>query len=110
MTSVYEPDNFIGRVNLAASYMTKGRATTRTFDTCFEMYDGDVVACAIYRRAIKNPKLEAALPRYLSVSMRDDTLKQFEHVKTRDLPKEAAKMRAKAEARWQEQKKAQHAT
>lgn len=65
--SVYEPDNFAGRVKLAASYISGGRDGNRTFDTCFEMHDGVAVSIALYRRTLKNPdtKLAANIWRYL---------------------------------------------
>ena len=55
MPSVYDTENFQGRVSLAALYISKGRETTRSFDTCFEMWDGDAVAVALLRRAERNP-------------------------------------------------------
>ena len=93
MASVYDDDNFSGRVNLAANYMIKGYSTTRHFDTCFEMYDGDVVACALYRRALKNPKLADAIPKYLNQSMREETLARYSNISTRGLTEEARKIR-----------------
>lgn len=68
MPSINHPDNFAGRVNLAALYITHGRQTSRAFDGCFENYDGDAVAVALYRRAQKNPdgQLAANLWRYLA--------------------------------------------
>jgi hypothetical protein len=53
------------RINFAVSYIVQGRQTTRTFDTCFEMGDGDAVYAGIMRRAAKNPKLAANVGRYL---------------------------------------------
>jgi hypothetical protein len=67
MPSVYDPDNFAGRVNHACAVILSGRRTNRTFDTCFEMYDGAAVAAAVYQRAEKNPRMMEALPRYLCV-------------------------------------------
>lgn len=69
MPSVYDPENFAGRVNLAAFYMIQGREPTRAFDTCFEMYDGDAVGVALYRRmkASKDSGLAWGLPRYLNL-------------------------------------------
>ncbi len=69
MPSVYDDDNFSGRVNLAALYISTGRKTTRSFDTCFEMYDGDAVATALYRRALADPDgpLSRNLSRYLGL-------------------------------------------
>lgn len=68
MTRTNDPDNFAGRVNLAALYISQGRRTSRAFDSCFENNDGDAVATALYRRAQKNPDgaLAANLWRYLS--------------------------------------------
>lgn len=96
--SVYDPENFAGRVNLAAAYISQGRnvSCNRTFDTCFEMYDGDVVAAAVYRRAEKNPKLAANLPRYLSADLRAATVAKFAHIPTRKLADEARRVRAAA--------------
>jgi hypothetical protein len=65
MPATNRPDSFAYRVNFAASVISSGRATTRNFDNCFENWDGDAVAVALYRRARKNPKLRAALWRYI---------------------------------------------
>ena len=93
MPSVYDTDNYTGRVNLAVNYITRGSRTTRHFDTCFEMYDGNVVACALYRRAEKNPKLAANLPRYLNASLKDDTLAKYASIPTRNLADKAREVR-----------------
>ncbi len=61
MPSVYDPENFIGRVNYAAQCFVRKSTGTRHFDTCFEMADGDAVVAALIRRAEKNPKLKAAI-------------------------------------------------
>ena len=68
MPSVYDTENFQGRVSLAALYISEGRETTRSFDTCFEMWDGDAVAVALLRRAERNPDGPIArnFDRYLS--------------------------------------------
>lgn len=58
-----DPDNYAGRVNLAALIIGSGRETSRSFDNCFENYDGDAVAVALYRRAQKSP--DTALARNL---------------------------------------------
>lgn len=67
MPSVYTDDNYSGRVSLAAAVIIRSGEATRSFDTCFEMYDGDAVATALYRRAQKDPdgKLARNLWRYL---------------------------------------------
>lgn len=96
--SVYDTENFAGRVKLAASYILQGRRTTRTFDTCFEMHDGDVVAAALYRRAENNPKLAEALPRYLNADLRAETVAKFAGIPTRELPEEARRTRAERRA------------
>lgn len=64
MPSVYDTENFAGRVNLAALYISEGRDSSRSFDTCFEMDDGEAVGLALYRRAQKTP--DGALARNLS--------------------------------------------
>ncbi len=65
--SVYDPKAFQERVNFAASVITAGRQTTRHFDTCFEMNDGDKVAAALWRRVDRNPntKLARNIGRYI---------------------------------------------
>ena len=79
MTSkVYDKDARAYRVSFACARILSGGATTRAFDTCFEMGDGNQVAARVYRRALKNPRLMAALPRYLNVGMaRADYLAEF---------------------------------
>lgn len=69
MSTLNEPDNFKGRVNYAAAVISAGRRTTRSFDNCFENWDGDAVAAALMRRAEKNQKLRQNLPRYISIDM-----------------------------------------
>lgn len=61
---------FSRRVTAAAAYIGGGRRTSRAFDSCFEMHDGDAVAVALMRRAEARPgtKLAANLWRYLSRS------------------------------------------
>ena len=68
MTRINDLENFAGRVNLAALVISKGGRTSRSFDNCFENYDGDAVATALYRRAQKAPDGDLArnLWRYLS--------------------------------------------
>lgn len=67
MPTPYTEDAFAYRVDFAARVISSGqRSTTRAFDTCFEMYDGDAVAVALYRRSRRNPKLRANIWRYLT--------------------------------------------
>lgn len=97
MPSVYDPDNFHGRVNLAALYISQGRETTRTFDTCFEMYDGDAVATALFRRALANPggDLDRNLPRYLG--METVTATAMDNARRKNLAAWARELRAEGE-------------
>lgn len=113
MPSVYDPDNFAGRVSLAASYIAAGSKPTRSFDTCFEMYDGDAVATALYRRAEKNPDgaLAVNLWKYLSRETVQECARAHSHV--RNLAAWAREMRAEAEAasaRRRAEQEAQNAT
>ena len=103
MTSVYEETNFQGRVNLAASYIAQRRRTTRTFDTCFEMHDGDVVAVALFRRAEANPKgaLAKNLFKYICEDLTRRNVDTYSHVKTRNLKHEAAALRTKAKKEFE---------
>lgn len=95
MTSVYDDDNFHGRVNLAASYISAGRQSTRTFDSCFEMYDGAAVAQALYRRTIKNPNTRLAqnIWRYLARETIEE--EALEYASERDLADLAFRLRAR---------------
>ena len=116
MPSVYEPDNFSGRVSLAALVISRGGEQTRSFDTCFEMYDGDAVATALYRRVQQNPHGDLAknLWRYLGRQSVEATAIENAHRKNltqwaRELREDGerktaamlAQMRAEQEARNQ---------
>lgn len=61
MPRINDPENFAGRVNLAALIISQGRQTSRSFDGCFENFDGDAVATALYRRAKRSPESKLAL-------------------------------------------------
>lgn len=67
MSQLNISENFAGRVNYAAQVITNRRNTSRSFDNCFENYDGDVVVAALVRRAEKNVRLRENLPIYLGV-------------------------------------------
>lgn len=56
------------RINYATRVIREGRATSRQFDGCFEMGDGDDVVAALVKRAAKCPTLKANLPRYIAQS------------------------------------------
>lgn len=109
MFSVYDPDNFMGRVNFAASYISAGRPTTRSFDTCFEMNDGDAVATALYRRVQKNPntKLAQNIWRYLTENTVVPTA--LENAHRTDLSAWSRELRAARAAEWEAAQSAQAA-
>jgi hypothetical protein len=60
------------RINYAARIIREGRNTSRRFDSCFEMYDGDAVVAALVTRSAKCAKLRANLPRYIAQSSIDN--------------------------------------
>lgn len=93
MPSLNDPANFAGRVNYAAAVIANGRNQTRSFDNCFENYDGDAVTVALMRRAQKNPRLRDNLPRYLCVKNASEV---YERHKDADLPALARAMRIRA--------------
>ena len=59
---------FCARVAFAHRFILSGNRPTRKFETCFEMWDGHLVAAALYRKAQKNPRLMAAIPDYLAMT------------------------------------------
>lgn len=97
-TSVYREDAFLDRINFAASAIARGRNTTRSFDTCFEMSDGDAVAAALVRRARKKPsgRLAQNLYRYITKSSAEEAYEATKHLSDEGLVKCAAKERARA--------------
>lgn len=100
MTTPYTPDAFAYRVNFAARVICSGARTTRSFDTCFEMADGDAVAVALYRRARTNPKLRANLYKYLSRTTLVPEAFAARRRDTRDLGKWARELRAEWDKRY----------
>ena len=97
MSKLNNPDNYTGRVNYAAAVIAGGRNTSRAFDNCFENYDGDAVAAALMRRAQKNERLSANLPRYINPETAKDAATRLQG---RNLTEAAAEMRAKAQAEF----------
>lgn len=81
-------EGFKKRVNFAANYISAGRKTTRTFDSCFENYDGDAVATALVRRAQAKPngKLAKNLWRYISKETVEPVVAKYTHIPTKSLP------------------------
>jgi hypothetical protein len=78
VSAVYTIDNYSGRVSHAAAVITRGGETNRNFDTCFEMYDGDAVATALYRKSLADPDgpLARNLWRYLGRETVEATAKE----------------------------------
>lgn len=94
------------RVNFAAAYMVRGITNSRALDNCFEMFDGDLVVTALVRRAMKNPKLHAAIAKQWGAQFPQswlDTAMKYAHLTTRELPHAAAYMRASAEQKYKPQ-------
>ena len=96
MASVYDVENFSGRVNYAAACFVRGTTDTRHFDTCFEMWDGDAVVVALTRRSWRNPRLKNAIasryqgrfpPHWIATTAR------YGDVPTRQLPQLARQLR-----------------
>lgn len=98
MSALNREDNYAGRVNYAAAVIIAGREPTRNFDNCFENYDGEIVATALWRRAQKNPRLAQNLPRYLAVDLCEKNAQEFAHIPTRKLGEAAAAIRARKQA------------
>ena len=92
MPSVYDKENFQGRVNHAAAVIMRRGETTRHFDTCFERDDGDAVAAALIRRAEQNATLAENLPRYVNMAT---ARAAAEELKGKNLAEAARKMRKK---------------
>ena len=101
---VYDSGAFNERVNFAASYISARRPSTRRFDTCFEMHDGDVVVTALIRRAEARPlgKLAANLFDYISEDNARKTAARFESIPTKNLPNEAAQLRDKRKREFEQ--------
>lgn len=95
MARVYDTDAFAERVSLACAYIAARKETTRKFDTCFEMYDGDAVGVAVYRRSLRNPRLRANLWRYLGRPMLVELAYRERRRPTRQLSAWAAELRRK---------------
>ena len=101
--SVSDPAAFGRRVSYAAqrflTVKTSHSISTRTFDGCFEMYDGDAVVTALVRRAARNPCLYAAIARQWSGTFPQgwlDTATKYRDIPTRGLHLVAAQLRAHA--------------
>lgn len=65
------------RINFACAYMLAGRQTTRRFDSCLENDDNHYVAAGIWKRALKNPKIMSAMPRYFVVELMQEDYNKY---------------------------------
>ena len=97
--NVYDDNAFQYRVEFAAAVISRGGETTRNFDTCFEMYDGDQVIAALVRRVRANPDGRLALnfSRYL-VPSRPEEIEALSRLTFRDLAGKAAEAREASRA------------
>ncbi len=93
--SVYDPEAFAERVQLAARVIAEGRPTSRRFDTCCEMGDGDEVAVMVYRRSLNNPKIAANIWRYFSRAAVMAAVDRLTDIPSRSMAKQAARARDK---------------
>lgn len=93
MSALNRPDNFAGRVNYAAAVIANKRTPTRSFDNCFENYDGDAVAAALMRRAERNQRLRENMPKYISMDL---ARKNFEEYRGRNLNEVSRELRHRA--------------
>ena len=100
MSNLNYEENFAGRVNYAASVISRGKGTGRAFDNCFENDDGDAVAAALMRRAEKNERLRANLFRYIN---QQSATEAYERYKGRGLIEVARGLRAAANRNRAEQ-------
>ncbi len=96
--SVYDTEAFAERVNFAAAFISAGRNsdTSRRFDTCFEMNDGDAVVAALVRRAGKNKRLAAKLFKYIGKAGAAKAAADLADIPTSGLPEKAREMREAA--------------
>ncbi len=88
MPSLNDRDNFAGRVNFAAFIIIQGKATSRSFDNCFENWDGDAVAAALVRRAEKNERLARNLFKYINQQTATEAYEQYKGRKLAQVAKE----------------------
>lgn len=95
--SVYEPDNFQARVDYAVLCAIRGTTQGRSFDTCFEMWDGEFVLEAVRRRAERNPKL-AAVMHVFSQPHLERVKAQFSAMSRKELKEAAATERKRCQA------------
>lgn len=94
MSRLNDPENFSGRVNYACQVIARNGTATRSFDNCFENYDGDEVAVAVLRRSQNNPAIAKNIDKFLKIDQA--AIDRLKDVPTRKLAAEARKSREKA--------------
>jgi len=97
--SVYNANDFQYRVDFAANVISRMWRTTRSCDTCFEMYDGQPVAAALMRRARANPAgpLAKNLSKYIREELAYEDDETTTHLTRADLAGYAAELRAQGQ-------------
>lgn len=113
-SKVYQKDAFRDRVDFAASVIAREGTTTRNFDTCFEMSDGDSVAAALVRRARAKPhgRLALNLYRYVNRESAEAAWEATKHLSGADLVKHAShecERARQAFSEWLERHRAEQA-
>ena len=102
--SLYDSDNFAGRVNYAAACISRqSHPNERAFDTCFEMFDGEVVTTALVRRSATNQKLADGIRKMFGGKFPTEwqaTAAKYADTATKDLPALAKQLREKAQAAY----------
>jgi len=109
MSSVYDCEAFQKRVNYAAQCIMRN-THSRSFDTCFEMSDGDTVVTALVRRCVNNPKLKAAITLQWGGTFPEgwtETAAKLAHIPTRKLSNEARRERERARVSFERALEAQ---
>jgi hypothetical protein len=82
---------FAGRVNLAIDCLTTGNGIgSRTFDNCFEMFDGDFVVVMLHRLAKKDARLQQGIAKHLCAEAGAAAVTRLAHLHTSQLDKAAA--------------------
>jgi hypothetical protein len=75
--------------------------TTRAFDNCFENHDGNEVAVAIFRRAMRNEKIARNLGRYMDRALAEACADRMANIPTWGLADAAHQTRARKQAAFQ---------
>lgn len=101
--------DFRRRVNRASSHISRGTPSTRAFDNCFEMHDGDYVVTALVRRSAANPTgpLARNLFTYIGEKRALEVARALQNIPTDQLPRHAEACILKAHREFDEWMEAQ---